>query len=255
MRSACSSGVSRPSARASDADRDQVADQLREALAEGRLTPEEHAERIDLVLRARTYAELTPILADLPSAGTTPRPAAMPSRPDLPAPTQQSSSIVTIFGGTERKGRWLVDPQLNVLTICGGVELDFREAVLSQHEVTVNVSCIMGGITIKIPPGVRVINSVTNVLGGVDMGHITTVDPAAPLIRLTGMVLMGGIEVKERAPKADRGDLRNSIRDSVRDRIREDLSDGRRAIQQSRHEHLRDLREARREARRARRTY
>jgi uncharacterized membrane protein len=38
--------------RASDADRDRVADILREALAEGRLTADEHAERVDGVYRA-----------------------------------------------------------------------------------------------------------------------------------------------------------------------------------------------------------
>ncbi|WP_205719737.1 DUF1707 SHOCT-like domain-containing protein, partial [Actinomadura geliboluensis] len=52
--------------RASDADRDEVADRLREALAEGRITPEEHAERIDAVYKAKTYAELAPVLSDLP---------------------------------------------------------------------------------------------------------------------------------------------------------------------------------------------
>ncbi|MBK3646407.1 DUF1707 domain-containing protein, partial [Streptomyces sp. MBT33] len=36
--------------RASDADRDRVADLLREALAEGRLTADEHVERVEGVL-------------------------------------------------------------------------------------------------------------------------------------------------------------------------------------------------------------
>ena len=45
--------------RASDADRDRIADLLREALAEGRLTPDEHAERVELPVPAGlkgTYA-------------------------------------------------------------------------------------------------------------------------------------------------------------------------------------------------------
>ncbi|WP_370666384.1 DUF1707 domain-containing protein, partial [Streptomyces sp. IBSBF 2507] len=44
--------------RASDADRDRVADMLREALAEGRLTADEHAERVEGVLAAKTVGEL-----------------------------------------------------------------------------------------------------------------------------------------------------------------------------------------------------
>lgn len=225
--------------RASDADRDRVADQLREALAEGRLTPEEHAERIDLVYRAKTYAELAPILADLPAApGAAPHPT-MAVRPDLPAPEHQSPSIVTIFGGTERKGRWLVDPQLNVLTVFGGVELDFREAVLSQPEVTINITCIMGGISIKVPPGVRVISSANAIFGGIDIGRLDTVDPAAPVIRLTGFVMMGGVDVKQRPPKA----------------AGEDWREQRRALRDQRHEHLRELRQARRASRRDRGGY
>ncbi|TDD63364.1 DUF1707 SHOCT-like domain-containing protein, partial [Actinomadura rubrisoli] len=73
--------------RASDADRDQVADRLREALAEGRITPEEHAERIDVVYNAKTYADLEPVLADLPSE----RPRVDMRKEDpLPPPPPQS---------------------------------------------------------------------------------------------------------------------------------------------------------------------
>jgi hypothetical protein len=55
-----------PALRASDADRDAVADQLRGAHAEGRLTVEELYERLDVALAARTLAELAPLTADLP---------------------------------------------------------------------------------------------------------------------------------------------------------------------------------------------
>uniref|UniRef100_UPI000AE5FF54 DUF1707 SHOCT-like domain-containing protein n=1 Tax=Streptomyces lushanensis TaxID=1434255 RepID=UPI000AE5FF54 len=55
--------------RASDADRDRIADILREALAEGRLDAEEHAERIDSVYRAKTVGELEPLVRDLPAVG------------------------------------------------------------------------------------------------------------------------------------------------------------------------------------------
>lgn len=55
--------------RASDADRDQVAERLRMAAAEGRLTADELSERLDAAFRARTYGELGALLADLPSPG------------------------------------------------------------------------------------------------------------------------------------------------------------------------------------------
>jgi Flp pilus assembly protein TadB len=52
--------------RASDADRDAVAERLRQAAVEGRLEPAELEERLHTALRARTYGELDPLLADLP---------------------------------------------------------------------------------------------------------------------------------------------------------------------------------------------
>src|SRR5690606_29536119 len=58
-----------PDLRASDTDRERVADSLRDALAEGRLDMEEFGERLDATYRARTYGELAPITRDLPSAG------------------------------------------------------------------------------------------------------------------------------------------------------------------------------------------
>ena len=54
--------------RASDADRDAVADRLREAHAEGRLTAEEFSERLDAALVARTHGDLVPLTRDLPTA-------------------------------------------------------------------------------------------------------------------------------------------------------------------------------------------
>ena len=52
--------------RASDADREQIAERLRHATAEGRLFAHELEERLARALRARTYGELDAVVADLP---------------------------------------------------------------------------------------------------------------------------------------------------------------------------------------------
>ncbi len=57
--------------RISDADREQAAADLSNHYAEGRLTHDEHAERLDAVWTARTHADLEPIFEDLPTPGTT----------------------------------------------------------------------------------------------------------------------------------------------------------------------------------------
>jgi hypothetical protein len=56
----------RATLRASDADREQVAERLRHAAGEGRIVAEELEERLEAVFSARTYGELDAVVADLP---------------------------------------------------------------------------------------------------------------------------------------------------------------------------------------------
>ena len=58
--------MSDPHLRMSDAERERAAAELGEHYAQGRLTVEEHSERLDRIWAARTYAELGPVFADLP---------------------------------------------------------------------------------------------------------------------------------------------------------------------------------------------
>ena len=52
--------------RASDADRERVAERLRQAMSEGRLLTAEFEQRLEVCFSARTYAQLEAVLADLP---------------------------------------------------------------------------------------------------------------------------------------------------------------------------------------------
>ena len=53
--------------RASDADREAIAERLRAAAVEGRLDPDELEDRLETAFRARTYGELDRLVADLPA--------------------------------------------------------------------------------------------------------------------------------------------------------------------------------------------
>jgi hypothetical protein len=71
----------RHSLRASDSDREDVAERLRAATAEGRLLAAELEQRLEGAFHARTYGELDALVDDLPAA-----PALLPARrrPGLP---------------------------------------------------------------------------------------------------------------------------------------------------------------------------
>ncbi len=60
--------------RASDADREAVAERLRKATAEGRLLAEELEHRLERAFCARTYGDLDPLVADIPEVRDSRRP-------------------------------------------------------------------------------------------------------------------------------------------------------------------------------------
>ncbi|MGH3196015.1 MAG: DUF1707 SHOCT-like domain-containing protein [Streptosporangiaceae bacterium] len=74
-----------PAVRASDAERDQAAEILRLAYAEGRLTRAELDERTGAAYAAKTRADLCDLTSDLPAPISAPRAHRRPVIPDLPA--------------------------------------------------------------------------------------------------------------------------------------------------------------------------
>jgi hypothetical protein len=72
--------------RIGDADREAAARELGEHFALGRITPDEHAERLDQIWAARTAADLVPPFRDLP------RPRASAPRPPVRSMTSRRTS-------------------------------------------------------------------------------------------------------------------------------------------------------------------
>jgi hypothetical protein len=194
--------------RASDADRDRAAGLLNEALADGRITADEHAERLDTVYAAKTHAELVPVLDDLHlSPQTHATPAPVPSYATVPA--RRGGKMLAVFGGVSRKGRWHPDPHSQVTCVFGGAELDLRDAVLPGKEITLHVTCVFGGAEIIVPPEMQVVDTGSAFFGGREItGDSEDTGPDSPVLRLTGTCVFGGIEVTRKPRRSDRRQLR-----------------------------------------------
>ena len=185
--------------RASDSDRDRVVDVLRDALMSGRLTQDEHAERLEQTLQAKTLGELEPITQDLvvPGQGVpAPRPAASNSPVPIEEPANPSDSFDTmfaIFGGGERKGRWRVRRRTNAVAIFGGHDLDMTNAVFEGREVTLWAFAVFGGIDLTVPDAVTVRNEGIGIFGGFAAHGGDDPDPNAPVVVVKGLALFGGV--------------------------------------------------------------
>jgi hypothetical protein len=188
--------------RASDADRDRVAEVLREAYAEGRIDAEEHTERVDLAYKAKTLGELAPLLADLPArhdlrAGGRTVPQSGPAVPTA----YTDPKVAAVFGSATRDGRWVVPPQTTVAAIFGEVTIDLREAVLAQREVVIIANAVFGQVTVKVPHGVLVRDEGTAIFGSRDgvssrQAGDLPVTADTPVVVVRGVALFGEVSVK-----------------------------------------------------------
>jgi hypothetical protein len=190
--------------RASDAEREQAAEVLNAALADGRLSVAEHSQRLDTLYQAKTHAEIAPLIDDLPSASAVARPA---RQVDLTPGSRRRRPIIAIFGGATRRGRWQAEPKMIAVTVFGGATIDFREADLPQQEITLNCMSAFGGVQIVVPPEMRVIDSGIAIFGGRDVraGGPEAADPGAPVLRLTGLTIFGGLDVRHKRRRGNEG--------------------------------------------------
>ncbi|MDO0933501.1 DUF1707 domain-containing protein [Streptomyces sp. DG2A-72] len=265
-----------PELRASDADRERVAEVLRDALAEGRLDMTEFEERLDATYKARTYGELTPITRDLPAAGVTPPTVDMAKKPEQNGSWAQrivggegsSTWAVAVMSGFQRKGRWTVPRRFNCFAFWGGGEIDLREANFADREVEINCIAIMGGMGVIVPPGVEVVVRGIGIMGGFDQREEGVPgEPGAPRVIVTGFAFWGGVGVERKLTRAEKQRLREERRQEKLDRkaskrelqgsVRDDMHDahrrmldGHRSLMHDRHEERREVQRERRERRR-----
>lgn len=191
--------------RASDADRDQVATLLSTAYAEGRLTREEHDERVDELMAAKTFDDLIPITRDLVIVAS-PAPVAAPRSADFTIDTtgrnRQPDKMIAIFGGVSRSGKWRVRKNIQALTLFGGMDLDLRNAIFEAPVVEISGFWCFGGLDIKVPAGIDVQDQTAGIFGGTDVRDIGEPAPGAPTLVIKGVTLFGGISI--RGPKSSK---------------------------------------------------
>ncbi|MFE9019905.1 DUF1707 domain-containing protein [Streptomyces sp. NPDC007808] len=198
--------------RASDADRDRIADILRDALAEGRLTADEHAERVEGVLAAKTVGELEVFIRDLPAAHARRAPhVPVPARPALEAtPLDPDDNVVAVFSSAVRKGRWRAGRRIHAYAVFGSVEIDLSEALFEYQQVVIRAISLFGSVEVRVPENVSLRGAGGGVLGSFEVDHLDAAEPQAPVVHVDGWAVLGSIEAR---PK--RGRLVADILDRV----------------------------------------
>jgi hypothetical protein len=195
-----SSVSSAPALRASDADRDQVTELLRAAVADGRLDPAEFDERLDATLAARTIDALAPLTADLIAA------PGSDGALTLPVAGTQAAELLTInerHGSVLRDGRWTLPHRLALRTAWCDVMLDLTTAMRSGPELIIELRVRGGDVELVLAPGMVVdANELsvrhTRLVISRDAGDNT---PETLCVRLAGRMRHGQISTRWLAPR------------------------------------------------------
>jgi hypothetical protein len=187
--------------RASDAERDATLERLSAATGDGRLTLEEFSQRMDRATTAKTRAELGRLVADLPADAGAAGSAVAGRGPGRP------SWHISPIGGLSVSGPWRMERSVVVVSLIGGADLDLSQAQLAAPEVTLTKVSLLGGVSIGVPPGIRVDASGFSLIGGTSVDAGPEPGPGAPTVHIRAFSLLGGTRIYRGGPASQREGL------------------------------------------------
>jgi hypothetical protein len=108
--------------------------------------------------------------------------------------------LVNIFGGEHLISS--ADPFFGgkVTNVFGGTILDLRKVNPAPTGVSLDVLVVFGGLQLVIPRGWTILFDGTVFAGGFEDSTEPTSDPDAPVFRVSGLVILGGVRASTRAP-------------------------------------------------------
>ncbi len=174
--------------RASDGERDTAIERLRESAAEGRLTFEELADRIEGAAGARTRGDLRALLGDLP--------AELPATARAGSPAGAVEEHRASFRDLRRDGRWTVPPRSRWRTIFGDVVLDLREAAVAYDRIEIDATTVFGDVRLLVPEGIEVHLRGSSFFGDLRQDAGRHAPAGAPVVALDARTTFGDVRVQ-----------------------------------------------------------
>lgn len=106
-----------------------------------------------------------------------------------------SLSAFAVMGGVRRATNAQDFKRGDAFAVMGGCELDLREAAMKDDEAVFDIFALMGGVEMRVPEDWVVDNRGFALLGGF-VDKTRPVRDAKKRLILTGLAVMGGVEVK-----------------------------------------------------------
>ncbi len=206
-----------------DLSRERVVSVLQEQFEHSRIDVHDYDRRSRLAQLAESPDDLKAAVTGLaiPRMDHPPVPAEpiAPAAPaaeeaELPAVSEETegyTSMISVFSAAIRKGSWRPAPKTRVVSVFGGAELDFRNAVLQPGENHFKFVSVFGGAAVIVPPDLYVEVNGLGVFGAFSESGTALDRPARegdPWLKITGVAVFGGVDIKVKAgssvPEPDR---------------------------------------------------
>jgi hypothetical protein len=185
-----------------EADRERVIQTLCAHFAHDNLTTQELELRFEHAYQAQTNAELSALVAGLPALPPEAlAPAPLYGVAPRTLPDQPEKRHLVVMSNIRKRGQWTPARDTKVTCVMGSAKFDLREAYILDGVTHFHLNVVMGEVELIVPPGLRVEADGLAIMGEFDDAHAADLsDPNAPVIRVTGSVIMGAARIKTRLP-------------------------------------------------------
>lgn len=203
--------------------REEVIDTLIYNYSHGVISSEAFERRLDQAMASQDHQTIYQLIADLEQQND-PEFSAQKERQFnvnyAAADNDEPETILNILGGSNRSGQWTVPKEIRVISILGGADIDFTDAIFTSPNVTIKLLCLFGGDNIYVPENINVVSKAFCILGGIDNTAPSLSARQAPTITVEGLVLCGGLDIKvKRTIKEKFVAFANQMKTMFNDRI------------------------------------
>ena len=180
--------------------REQVIELLQENYAHDAIGMEEYERRLGAAHASEDRFELLRLVEDLPAVRPSSR-TEHPSSGDTGevalnlGGVRNEENMVAVFSGVDRKGSWLPARSSKLLTLFGGMEIDFTEALMPPGDTYLEAACFLGGVDVIVPEGLNVEVNGIPIFGAIDNGTSGEFIRGAPTLHIRAFVMFGAMDI------------------------------------------------------------
>lgn len=179
--------------------REEVIDTLIYNYSHGVISNEAFERRLDQAMASQNHQEIFNLASDLEKTTDSEFNSQKERQFNVnyaASDNDETETIINIFGGSDRSGQWTVPREIRIITIFGGADIDFTDAIFTTQNVTIKTLCLFGGNGISVPEDINVISKAFCIFGGIDNSAPSIASRQAPTLTIEGLVMFGGLDIK-----------------------------------------------------------